>query len=205
MNAQQPIKPISSIEALKVIFFVIIGVSITSSLEKLAVILPESRTISNVLFNFSLFIKEPFLLFIAFMATLVRFSLGVVCILDKHENKPRIIILITYIFFILIACSFFAMGLNVNNADMFLISLIYLLCFDLTWIIIDLIYRKLNNLQIEKSVYQWIISNVAIFVLLGIFYVFRLPVPLSNYLFIVAILAAIWDFISNHEFYFSIK
>ena len=204
MNGQQSIKTINSIEALKVIFFVIIGVSITSSLEKLTVILPESRTISNLLFNFSLLIKDQFLLFIAFMATLVRFCLGVVCILDKHENKPRIIILVTYIFFILIACSFFAMGLNVDNADMFAVSLIFLLVFDLAWIIIDLINRKLNNLQIEKSMYQWIKSNIAIFVVLGIFFVFRLPLPLSNYLFIIAILAAVWDFISNHEFYFSI-
>jgi len=71
MNGQQPIKTISSIEALKVIFFVIVGVSITSSLEKLAVILPESRTISDLLSNFSLLLmKEQLFLFIAYMATL---------------------------------------------------------------------------------------------------------------------------------------
>jgi len=86
-----------------------------------------------------------------------------------------------------------------------MVSLLFLLGFDLGWIIIDLIYRKLTNLQIERSIYQWIISNIVIFILLGIFFVFRLPLPLSNYLLIIAIFSAIWDFISNHEFYFSIR
>lgn len=177
-------------QAIRLLYYLIIGLSITKALSNLLVV--------NDLFTMPT--TEHTLLFVIYFTFIIRFFLGAYRVLtyDVELESRHAKIVIDMIGFISQALTFFIYSLSFLNFDVTHWVLILICSIDLVWLVVLLIiYRKPDSTTI-----QWIVHNVLMIVFLPLnLYIWKE----LNFLFIVSIIAFVTDLGFNREFYFSIK
>jgi hypothetical protein len=189
----------ASKDALKTIYFVILGIAVTESLE--GAFLDRGRFIGHDIVKPSHW--TSILLLLAFLPTAVRFAHGSSIHMDvMHEKayKP----LLDFIGFLVQASILYLMSEALDRARTFTILFSLLLVFDTLWLVM---LRWRRYLVFGKTEWQWLTTNGILLVIFVIAYVL---VPLLGrwagaIVAIGAVGATIADYVMNRDFYFPVR
>ena len=179
-------KNIASIEALKIIYYVVVGLALTQVLSIFTTIDKYDRVLVVIL-AFSL------------LPTLVRFSLGITQALETHKSGASgTTLLVDFFLFLFMGSTLYFMAAYIGNIQIYLIFFVILLIVDLVWV-------RITKTPVP---HQFIISDVIVIVLL--FALFGISHLISTNWFwslgasllLISVIAACYDFKYNWEFYF---
>ncbi len=187
----------ASKEALKVIYYVIIGIAITEALNR--AFLKQGAFLGLQIFETNN-LSSVFLLF-ALLPTICRFVHGASIhfdVISLKRYKP----LFDFVGFLLQAAFFYLMATSLDKPVAFLYLFGLLLLSDALWLIF---LRIISYIEFDKTVVQWLWSDIGIIVILivliisdpTIIYIWSLLTIL-----IVAIIATFLDYFLNKDFYF---
>lgn len=187
----------STKEALKTVYYIIIGLAIIQALSRTFLI--EGSFIGWQVFS-KVNLSTTLLLF-AFFPTVCRFVHGASIHLDISVNK-RFKPIIDFIGFLLQASLFYMMAISLGNPRAFIMAYIIMLFFDSLWLILLGIirYHRLRFTEIE-----WLISDVIIIIVFIFFYFLYRDNPAVWIVWsvtLISLVAAIFDYILNRNFYF---
>jgi len=175
----------ASKEVLKMIYYIIIALAITESLNKL------------FLYNIT-----TLYLIIAFLFTTCRFAHGASIHLDVYSRK-RYKPLFDFIEFFFQAGLFYLMSTVLTEPQNFSFLFIIMLLSDAIWLII---LWSIKYIEPDKTHKQWLMSDIIIIFILS----FLLLIPclaiqydlFSLIVMITSIIATLADYIFNKDFYF---
>ena len=189
---------IASKDALKVIYYVIIGIAITQALDR--VFLENGAFIGMKVFK-NINILTHFLLLIAFLPTICRFVHGASIHLNLiHTGTFKT--LIDFIGFFLQAILFYLMAIAIDNIVVFAILFCLMLSIDAIWLVL---LCTIGYQNFKGTVRQWIFSDVIlIFILIVcIIYFSKISSMLTAIIILLAsLVATFFDYIQNRNFYF---
>lgn len=175
-----------SYDALKTLYFVVIGLSVIKSIETL------TQNISSAVTWF---------LFISFLTTIVRFSQGVARVFKETRGYP----VIDFYMFFLHGMAFYAMAMNLSEISNFIFAFVVMLGIDSVWL---LIIGKKESWLFNKAESQWLLSNIILLFILCILYLMCYKFDNDNaallFAFITAIIsvyAARKDWTINRNYY----
>jgi hypothetical protein len=189
----------ASKDALKTIYFVILGIAVTESLE--GAFLDRGRFIGHDIVKPSHW--TSILLLLAFLPTAVRFAHGSSIHMDvMHEKayKP----LLDFIGFLVQASILYLMAETLDRATTFGILFALLLVFDTAWLVV---LRWRRYILFGRTEWQWLAANGALLVT----FVVAVALAPGRGIWPGAIIAAaaigatIADYVMNREFYFPRK
>lgn len=187
----------SSINALKMIYYVIIGLAITEALYR--TFLKDGSFLGLQIFAPNN-LPSTILLF-ALLPTVCRFVHGASLHLDIVSDK-RYKPLFDFIAFFIQASLFYLMAASLRKPLVFLVLFAFMLFFDAMWLIS---LRLLRYIDLGRTEKQWLCSNVLIIISFAIIYCKdRTMVCTWSVVFIlvVSIVATFFDYFLNKEFYF---
>jgi len=185
-------------DALKAVYYVIIGLAITEGLSK--IFLCEGTFRGLQVFDSS---RLPYtlLLIFALMPTICRFVHGASIHLDMYSEKyykP----LLDFICFLIQASLFYMMAITLDRPLYFLVFFMGMLLFDAVWLIVLI---KVKYIKFDSTNKQWLWSDsTVIFLFFLIFLKDRtISRPLSVAMIcIVSMIATCLDYYMNKKFYF---
>lgn len=189
----------ASRDALKYVYYVIIGIAITEALIR--------AFISNGNFlGMQMFIgkqKIPLILLFAFLPTICRFVHGASIHLDAISNK-RYKSIIDCIGFYLQAIFFYLMAVSLKEPLSFSSSLALMLFFDAMWLVF---LRCIKYIKFDRTHSQWLISDIILIIILSILFLcyYDRATSVTNWSILIsifAIVAAFLDYFLNRDFYF---
>lgn len=194
----------TSLDALKMVYYVIIGLAITEALSK-ALLDQKGNFLGGEIFMGDNLIS--FFLLLAFLFTIVRFIHGASIYLEMDKNlKTKWKLLWDFAGFVLHGAFFYLMAVSLKDVSTFLVSFGLMLLVDALWII--LIGWK-GYIKLEGTPLKWLISDFVIIVLLcGVWVISRTMTyvwPAVAILIIIAIGGAYADYSWNKRFYFPIE
>lgn len=164
------------------IYYVIIALAITESLNKL------------FLYNIS-----SIFLFAAFLFTICRFAHGAsihLIVYTRKRYKP----IFDFIEFFFQAGFFYLMATALINPRMFTFLFILMLTSDAIWI---LLLWLINYIKLDRTHKQWFNSNLLMIILLVLFSFLSIDHSLYSFLvMILSITATVFDYTYNNNFYF---
>lgn len=184
----------NSINALKTVYYVIIGLAITEALNR--TFTKDGTFIGREFFN-----QNTFILMLAFMLTICRFTHGASIHLGGFSRRKQKAI-IDFVGFIIQGSLFYIMAIALDNPPWFLISFEAMLLIDVIWL---MILKKGKFITMKSTENQWFKSDVVILVVFAIFYVLENSVSSIKMLLCILLtsfLATIIDYRKNWEFYF---
>lgn len=185
---------IASRDALKYVYYVIIGIAITEAL---------SRTFveGGVFLGVGIFNKVTFILLFAFLPTICRFVHGASIHLDVISKEKRFKTIIDCGGFLLQAIFFYLMAVSINKTMGFVVSLGLMLLIDSLWLIFLFLIKYIPSDFTHK---QWLCSNFIVLVLLGasFFLMGNAKVGWPIFIAIISVIAAFFDYYLNRDFYF---
>lgn len=188
----------SSKDALKTLYYVIIGFAITEALSRTFLI--NSSFIGRRIFDLG---RLPCtMLLLSFMPTICRFVHGATIHLDmftEESNKP----FCDFMGFFLQALFFYMMAITLEKPSWFLLFFLLMLIFDALWLVI---LKKMKYISFNSTEKQWLRSDVVLsvvfIILLFYFYPKGSPVFLAILILMASSTAAFFDYYKNWEFYF---
>jgi hypothetical protein len=189
----------ASKDALKTLYFVVLGIAVTESLE--SAFLDRGEFVGHQLVEHS-HVARIFLL-LAFLPTAVRFAHGASIHMDvMHEKAYKPVL--DFIGFMVQACVLYMMAETLDRTKTFMILFALLLVFDSAWLGM---LRWRRYLVFGKTEWQWLMANGGMFVTFVIAVVLAsMNGPLGAVLvMVVAIGATIADYVMNREFYFPLE
>lgn len=189
----------ASKDALKVVYYVIIGIAITGALNR--VFLKQGTFLGLEIFERKN-LPSTILLF-AFLPTICRFVHGASIHLDVISEK-RYKPLIDFVGFFLQAAFFYLMATSLKKTLTFSFFFGLMLLFDALWL---LFLWKTNYIELGKTEVQWLRSDfaiIAILIMLNILHPSMVSVWSPVTILIVAIIATFLDYFLNKDFYFPI-
>ena len=185
----------NSIDALKTVYYVVIGLAITEALNR-------TFTKDGSFICIEYFKLNKFMLMLAFLFTICRFTHGASIHLGrfaKRKHKP----IIDFAGFIFHGSLFYIMAIAIDKPFWFFISFVAMLLVDVAWL---WILKHLDFITATSTENQWLKSDIIVLVAFGIFYFFDKSIS-SNYIsfciLLVSFLAAKIDYRKNWDFYFS--
>ena len=188
----------SSINALKTVYYVIIGLAITEALKR-------TFTQGGLFVGKEVFGLNRILLVLAFILTICRFVHGASIHLGKFSEKSHKPLL-DFAGFIFQGILFYIMALALSKQPWFLITFIIMLFFDTVWLLILKIGKIIVFTSTEK---QWLRSDIIMMLLFVVllFVANFIDKTLSSlfsmlYVFMTALLATYFDYKRNWNFYF---
>lgn len=189
---------VASRDALKYVYYVIIGIAITEALSRAFVD-------NGVFLGGKIFIgsyRVPFILLFAFLPTICRFVHGASIHLDVISEK-RYKTIIDCIGFLLQAIFFYLMAVSLTKLVGFAVSLCAMLLFDAVWLIFLL---SIKYITIDRTHKQWLKSDfiVIILLILSFFFLGNRELIWSIYIAIIGSIAAFLDYYLNRDFYFPV-
>lgn len=190
----------ASKDALKVIYYVIIGIAITESLNR--VFLDQSAFVGMRLLDPTHL--PSLILLVAFLPTVSRFVHGASIHLDViHTGSFKA--LVDFSGFFLQASLFYLMAVSIDNAAVFILLLAAMLIVDAAWLIV---LRCMGYIDFAGTEKQWIASDAVILLLL--LAVWWFDPSLASMASAIVILASLWiaaivDYHMNREFYFPVQ
>lgn len=187
----------SSKEALKIVYYVIIGLSFQE-------VLIRTFLENNVFRGFGLLSPEnlsSLILLIAFMLTIIRFVHGASIHLDmqaRNRFKP----LIDFVEFFIQASLFYLMAISIRNPPAFIFFFICMLISDGFWI---LLLISLKFIDFDFTSIEWLIHNAIL--ILSFAFLYLIDNTLATQLtlggiLVLSILGFITDYTLNNKFYF---
>ena len=189
----------ASKDALKVIYYVIIGIAITQSLD--GVFIDSGVFVGVNLFDHVHLI--PFFLLMAFLPTICRFVHGASIHLDSiHTGTFKT--LIDFVGFFLQAIFFYLMALTIDNIVVFAVLFIMMLLMDAIWLITLCVIGYQN---FKGTACQWVFSDaILVVVLLASSRLSDLNVISSLltaiFILVASLSATFFDYFQNKSFYF---
>lgn len=187
----------SSKNALKMIYYVIIGLAITQALYR--TFLKEGGFVGLAVFGAKNFPCN--VLLCALLSTIFRFVHGASIHLDMISDK-RYKPLWDFIGFFIQASLFYLMALSLENPFLFSVLFGVMLLCDACWLIS---LRLINYIDFDRTVKQWLWSDFLIIAGLVVIYIRdrTLACVWSVVLIlIIAIVATFLDYFLNKDFYF---
>lgn len=171
-----------SAETLKMVYYVIIGLAFAEAL----------TTFSR---------GASWILLLGLLATICRFVHGASIHLemDRRNLAKRWKLLWDFIGFFLQASFFYLMACSLNTPVLFSKYFIFMLSCDAGWLVFLRTIKYIEKW--EKTEKQWFWSDVIFVVLLIISNIIK-PVWHISIISIAAIVATIWDYFWNRDFYF---
>lgn len=217
----------SSKEALKVVYYVIIGLAIAEALNRAFLedqfflglkIIEQLVEILIIILNLKfgdlaeLRYLPPFFLLIAFLCTICRFVHGASIHFDE-PSEYRFNPLIDFIGFFLQSSFFYLMALSLTIPIQFLVFFLLMIIFDMAWIILSVIIHSIDR---TNTITQWITSDLIIITIMIIFilinfiisYFLSITIPdigNTSIILVVLSIAAVCDYWQNRDFYFPKK
>lgn len=187
----------STKEALKTVYYIIIGLAIIQALSRTFLI--EGSFIGWQVFS-KVNLSTTLLLF-ALFPTVCRFVHGASIHLGISAHK-RFKPIIDFIGFLLQASLFYMMAISLGNPRAFIMAYVLMLFVDSLWLILLGIirYHRLRFTEIE-----WLISDVIIIIVFIFFYFLYRDNPavwIVWSVMLVSLAAAFTDYILNRNFYF---
>jgi hypothetical protein len=186
-----------SAEALKMIYYVVIGIAITDALD--LAFAPGGKFLGGDMVTHE---RVPtFLMLAAFLLTIFRFVQGASIHLDTiHTGSFKV--LFDFLSFFIQATVFYVMALYLADRWFFCVLFIIIHVLDTVWLIC---LKLFGCIELTRTEIQWIVSNVAIAILLGgILYCD--PSVTSRYsswmIAATALVAFVLDYWMNWSFYF---
>ena len=186
------------ISAFKEIYYVVVGLAIINSVSKLIIHFSKPVTLEFANYNFMLILKIfvlevllawPVLLLIAFLLTIIRFTLGGINALEKHQHeKGYCLFLFDLHFYIVTMVLFFVAGNYVDNLEAFIFYFRIILIWDILWIIFEIVSSGKDWEKRFSQISIWFLTDLA----------FLFPFLLSKnpiYILEGAVLLAIADYI----------
>lgn len=195
LSAQQTRQ--ASGNALKTVYYVIIGLAITEALQR--TFLDNGSFVGLSVFS-PKHLPTTILLF-AFLPTICRFTHGASLHLDAASNsryKP----LLDFVGFFLQASLFYLMAASLEKPFAFSCFFGMMLVFDAGWI---LLLRSFRYISLDWTAWQWSVSDGCILVAFGILYYYdRTMGTCTTLLWIlgVSLIATAVDYVMNSGFYF---
>lgn len=184
-------------DALKGIYYVIIGIAITEALNR--TFIKELNFLGlHVFLDNNL---NTTLLLFAFLPTICRFVHGASIHLGVKVEK-RYKLLVDFIGFFLQASFFYLMAISITEPISFAFLLIFMLSSDTGWLIF---LKLIKYIKWDKTVIQWFISNllfIGILISLIMFASLILESFISFIIIIAAYISAFLDYYLNRDFYF---
>jgi len=186
-----------SINALKMVYYVIIGLAITEALNTTFV--RDGSFIGIEVFSRK---NLPYtVLLLALLPTVTRFVHGASIHLDMISQK-RYKPLIDFVGFFIQASAFYLMATSLGKPLMFLILFGVMLFFDALWLIFLVSVKYIDLGRTEK---QWLWSDSLIIIAFFILYLVHRTI--SDHLslatiVIISIVATFFDYLYNKDFYF---
>lgn len=190
----------SSKEALKMVYYIIIGLAIIEALSRTFLI--DGSFIGWQIFNKDN-IRTTLLLF-ALVPTVCRFIHGASIHLDTSVKK-RFKPIIDFAGFLLQASFFYIMAISLRNPRAFLLAYVIMLCVDSIWL---LFIGIIKYHRFQKTDVQWLTSDVIIIVTFVIFHLLYRRNPVEWIIWVVmfvSIIATVLDYVQNRSFYFPIS
>lgn len=179
------------------IYYVIVGLAITEGLQKAFI---ENGNFIGVAAVSAGNLPRT-LLFFALLPTICRFVHGAsmhLGVLGDKRYKP----LVDFASSCFQAAMFYLMAFALSDVALFSMVFVILLSVDTAWLVF---LRLTRYLECTPTTRQWLQSNIAlIFLLVGILLSMKI-IPNSTQsllIAVVAILATIWDYVANRDFYF---
>lgn len=190
----------TTIEALKMIYYVIIGLAIKEALSR-TFLGREENFLGMEIFKGDNLIT--LFLLVAFLFTIVRFVHGASIHLEMAKKpemrwKP----LWDFAGFVLHGSLFYMMAISLKRISHFSVAFAFMVGVDAVWIIAIRIIGYIKKLDFVHR--EWLISDIVIILLLCLI----LPVMIKSdfwlaiVILIIAILAAVVDYVWNMRFYF---
>ncbi len=186
-----------SASTLMTIYYVIVGLAITEGLQK--AFIEEGKFVGSEAFSTGNLPKT--LLFFAMLPTICRFVHGAsmhLGVLGNKRYKP----LVDFASFCFQATMFYLMAFSLGDVVLFSSFFVVLLGLDTLWL---MFLRVIRYVEINQTIKQWLTSNIILILLLlgGLLFTKSIPSAVQPSLVTgVAILATIWDYVANREFYF---
>ena len=183
--------------ALKVIYYVIIGIAITQSLDQF--LLKNGSFVGAGLFSMEHL--QPFLLLLVFLPTICRFVHGASMHLDDTgtpTSKP----LLDFVGFFLQATLFYIMALSISDGAMFALAFGLMLLVDASWLVVLWGIGHMGTFDTDK---QWLASDACLLVVLLGLWLFGPPMSSwvsAGIILIASSIATIADYRMNRDFYF---
>jgi len=188
----------SSANALKMVYYVILGLAIAAALHKTFV-----KSDSFIGFQcFSQDNLDRLFLLLALVFTICRFVNGASLHLDM-PSKKRFKLLFDFIAFFLQASFFYLMALSLDKPVTFSLLFGLMLLFDAIWLILLRITKYIE--EPYMTVNQWLLSDCII--IIALFLIYKIDTTMVSIWSVVAILAVATiattlDYYSNKDFYF---
>jgi len=184
-------------EALKTIYYVVVGISITEALSR--TFLQDGRFLGLNLFD--LLQLPAMLLLLTFLVTSSRFVHGAsIHLADIHAGGGKA--LLDFCGFFLQATLFYVMSLSVRDSLAFLVSFVVLLLGDALWVSVLCLLGYVPFR--DTTVRQWVYSDLAIFLVLVALVYFDPGLRLHSVIIVAVVssLGAVADYAMNWSFYF---
>jgi|GEM_PF-797769 len=176
-------------QAIRLIYFLIIGLAITDALKLLFLDSGAFRMPS----------VEQWLLFAVFFSFVSRFFLGAYRVIsqDIEIELTGWTIVIDMVCFVLQALAFYVYALNFRYLTASLWMILIICALDLVWLaVLAAIFGKR-----PKTFIQWILHNISMGIVVLILFEWRSV----SFLLITAVIAFCLDFAFNYDFYFALK
>lgn len=173
-----------SINALKMIYYVIIGLAFAKAL---TIVLKDGSVI----------------LLFAFFFTICRFVHGASIHLRMDiDSEKRWKLLWDFFEFFLQASFFYLMAVSLESPKAFSLFFVFMLLGDASWLIL---LRLINYIDFDRTVKQWLLSDFLI--IAGLFVIYIIDRTLACVwsvvlILIIAIVATFLDYFLNKDFYF---
>ena len=186
-----------SVDALKTVYYVVIGLAITEALDRIFI---EDKSFIGLKVFEPDNLPSTMLLF-AFLFTICRFVHGAsihLGVISDKRYKP----LVDFIGFFIQASLFYLMATSLGNPIMFLHVFLVMLFADASWLIF---LRCIKYIDFDRTPKQWVYSD---FLIIGVFVIiYSKDIAIAQVhsvvcILIVAIVATIFDYIHNKDFYF---
>jgi len=183
-------------EALKTIYYVVVGIAITEALSRTFV--QDGKFLGLKLLD--LLHLPAMLLLVTFLITSSRFVHGASIHLgDIHAGGGKA--LLDFCGFFLQATLFYVMSLSVRDSIAFVVSFVVLLFGDALWLFV---LCRLGYVPFRDTARQWVYSDIAIVLILLALVYFDRELRLSSVIIIAVAssAAAVVDYKMNWAFYF---
>lgn len=190
----------ASKDALKTIYFVVIGLAVSESLNR--VFLRDGRFLGTQVF--ALENLPSLLMLFTFLPTISRLAHGASIHLDaihRYRLKP----LFDFCGFFIQASMFYVMALSIQDTDTFRIVFSIPFAVDAAWL---LFLWGISYIAAGSTEKQWIISDAVMFLVLwgiGRLGTALTPLVSAGVILCISSIATIADYVMNRNFYFPVE
>jgi len=190
----------ASKDALKTIYFVVIGLAVTEALSR-------AFLVNSVFSGGAVFSRDgypPFILLLGFLATMTRFVHGASLHLDLVQGG-RYKTVVDYCVFLVHAAGFYLMALVLRDVIIFAEILTGILVWDSLWLIVLLWAKYIMATKERTTAQRWLASNAVLAPLLAVAVELTAVVGVECVSWFVAgcaMMATVGDYWWNWDFYF---